>query len=137
MGQHSLPQYYLSGFAPPGTTEVWMYEKGKDNPRLLPIKIVAQERQRYGDVEGFLTQDIERPANDVMKKIRNREAISAPEKLALSKYIFVFWKRVEAAFERFKEKSPEIARDGMQNLDARLREIEAENPDKAKQGDTI
>ncbi|MEN6560958.1 MAG: DUF4238 domain-containing protein [Acidobacteriota bacterium] len=137
MGQHSLPQYYLRGFAPTGTKAIWRYEKGKPNPLSLQIKSAAQRKQLYGKVEAYLAQEIEGPANAILKKIENREAISDSEKLAFSRYVFVFWKRVEAAFERFKEKSPKVAHDEMQKLEACLRELEKQNPDKAERCEEI
>lgn len=131
MGQHILPQFYLRGFASPAESEVWTYEKGKDCPRLLPIKNVAQGRRLYGDIEGFLTKDIEGPAIDALRKIRNQEKVPDSLKQVLSKYVYVFAKRVPAAFKRFKDKAPEIAREEMKKIDGRLREYEEENPGKA------
>jgi hypothetical protein len=116
---------------------VWTYEKGADDPQLLPIKIVAQRKRLYGDIEDFLTKDVESPAHSALKKIRNREAISGSDKMALSRYIFVFWKRVEAAYERVKEKAPEIARDEMAKLRECLRKLEEENPDKSERCNEI
>jgi hypothetical protein len=110
-----------------------MYEKGRASPRLLPIRGVAQGSQLYRDIEDYLTQEIEGPANDVLKKIRNREAISDSEKLTLSKYILVFYKRVLAGFNRFKEKGPEAAKTVAGRWDEHLSKLEAEDPAKAEQ----
>jgi hypothetical protein len=131
MGQHTLPQYYLHGFAQPKKEKLWMYEKGKEHPLLLPIRGIAQENKLYGNVESYLAEEIENPANNVLKKISCRDSVSADDKKALSKYIFVFTKRVPAAFKRFQNSAPKIAKDNMDELDRYLRDYEAKNPDRA------
>ena len=137
MGHHILPQYYLRGFAQPGEVELWRYEKGKTNPLFLPIKGIAQEKGLYGDVESYLAERIEKPVINALKKIRNREAVSEIDKKDLCKYIFVFAKRVKAAFNRFKDNAPRIAKDQMDELDRYLRDLETKNPDKASYCDSV
>ncbi|MCX5919600.1 MAG: DUF4238 domain-containing protein [Deltaproteobacteria bacterium] len=137
MGHHILPQYYLRGFAQPGKEELWMYDKGKEHPLFLPIKGIAKENKLYGKYESYLAEEIEKPANDVLRKVRNREPVSVDEKNALSKYMFVFAKRVPAAFKRFQDNAPIIAKDHIDELDRGLREYETRNPDKASQCDFV
>ena len=137
MGQHSVPRFYLSGFAPPGENRIWTYDKKSDGPRLLPIKSVAQRKHQYGDIEEFLTKDIEAPAKVALTKIRTQEAITGSDKLSLSKYIFILAKRVEAAFKRFREKSPEIAASETKRLDKSLSDYASRNPDKAARCEEI
>lgn len=78
MGHHSVPQYYLQGFKVKGQTDVdsiWQYDKYKkyfSGDRALPIKHVSQKRNFYdGDTEAKLAELVEKPANCVLKKLRD------------------------------------------------------------------
>lgn len=114
-----------------------MYDKMSERPLFLPIKGIAQENDLYGDVENYLAEKIERPIISALKKIRNREVVSEIEKKDLCKYIFVFAKRVPAAFNRFQDNAPRIAKEQMDKLDSHLHDLETKNPDKTSRCDSI
>lgn len=72
MGKHYVPQYYLRGFSlPDDPSLIWMYDKYTGRATLAAIDKVAQQRDFYtDDVEEWLTEEIERPANMALDKIR-------------------------------------------------------------------
>jgi hypothetical protein len=108
MGHHIIPQFYLRGFASQEKSKLWMYEKGGKNLGLLPIKTIAQANDFYGDKEGYLASEIEHPANETIRKIRNKKPISFPEKKALSKYVYMLWRRVPESLKRLHNSVPAI-----------------------------
>ena len=90
MGHHYIPQHHLRGFAiSPEKSEVWVYDKKQHELKLLPIKNIAQSSYFYPDKdEKFLAQDIESPAQPILKKIQtDSHDISIEEKELLSVYI--------------------------------------------------
>jgi len=81
MGDHYIPQYYLNGFASLGNNIVWVYEKGGSLKFPSKIKNIAHETNYYSpEVEKYLANDIEGPANYVIKKIRDCKQITQSEK---------------------------------------------------------
>ena len=68
----------------------------------------------------------------MLKKIRNKAPISDIDKSTLSKYIFVFFKRVLAAFDRLQHNAPKIAKDARDIMDRYISDCEANYPDKAE-----
>jgi len=132
MGHHFDPQFYLGGFAKPGTNSLFMYEKGRAAPRLLPIKEIGQEKDLYShEIENRLSVDIEGPANRVLGMIRGYNSITDEDKKILSDYIYVFYKRVPKAKKRFQAASLEIAIDLKEKISGRLDSIEREDPEKS------
>lgn len=68
MKNHYVPQYYLSGFSNP-SGKIWVYEKGTHNVFCAGIKRIANETGYYtDDWEIYLSNQIENPANKVIKK---------------------------------------------------------------------
>ena len=56
--QHYVPQFYLEGFADPEQpTSIWVYEKGKDQPRSQGIKGTAAETHYYSLTKPDGTKD--------------------------------------------------------------------------------
>jgi len=132
MGYHSVPQFYLNGFAKKDTRLLYVYEKGKNIPQLLPIKNVAQEKGLYSnEIETFLAENIERPANKVLRKIRNQESISEEDKGILGQYIFVFFKRVPLAKRRFQEAAPRIANELKNRFSQSFDNLKQKHPEKS------
>ena len=90
MGHHYIPQHHLRGFAISSeTSKIWVYDKKQHELKLLPIKNIAQSAYFYPDKdEEFLAQNIEGPAQPILKKIQvNSHDISIEEKKLLSTYI--------------------------------------------------
>ena len=73
MGEHYVPQAYLRAFAsgdPPKF--VWMFNKSTSELREVAIRQAAQERNFYGkEVERLLTDQIESPANSILRQLRS------------------------------------------------------------------
>lgn len=109
MGYHYLPKYYLKGFSNNGRS-IWMYEKGTDTRIQSQIKTVANITDFYSDeIEQFMADKIEAPANTVIDKIRNKEKVNNEDKKIFSDYISVMWKRVPDAVIRVFDKLPNVS----------------------------
>lgn len=110
MAYHHIPKYYLRGFCDNENPNcVWVYQKGLASPRLQTIINTAAEKRRWPmDVESYLSDKIESPANPILNKIRNHEQITKDEKLIVSVYLEVMIKRVDEALNRVKTMAPEI-----------------------------
>ncbi len=102
MGRHFVPQAYLRAFqdhSKPGY--IWTLPRGESEPRLLPIKKVAQSRGFYDSVtEKELAYLVELPANPVLEKLRNRQSLEPADRFALSLYMETMLERVPKNRER-------------------------------------
>jgi hypothetical protein len=86
-----------------------MYDKKTETSKLLPIKQVAQEAGFYDDeVENTLNQDVEKPGNNVIDKIRRGEQIDDTDRLHLTYYIGTMIRRVPRARDRAYDMVPEV-----------------------------
>ena len=113
---HKVPRYYLKGFVEKeGEPFVWVYRKGlqyrpgrvrfKYNPYRDSINFVGSEMDYYASTstDGVVDYDtyenilekLEKPADPVIEKIRNRQAITTDDKTVLAAYIVMMLKRVE------------------------------------------
>ncbi len=126
MRDHYTPQYYLKGFVD-SEEKIWVYEMGKIAPFRTVVKNVGQETGFYSpQIETFLADQIEGPANPIIEKVRNRQAISIQEKACLTDYIVSFVKRVPRGAERVRERAPEIAADVFSEFRFELMEMQVE-----------
>lgn len=121
MNTHYIPQFYLKGFqTKEGNECVVRYERGSGRSKVLPIKAVANENDLYPpEIERFLNERYEKPANTVLRKLREFETISFESRVVLVEYFLVMrerapWKK-DQAYENVVKVIPE-----------RLREIELE-----------
>ena len=130
MGDHYIPQHYLEGFCESSTPKViTRYEKGSRQPLTTQIKNVAQEKGFYSaDVEKFLNEEIEGPANAVLNKIRARNSISIEDKFVLSAYMITMLKRVPEAQERIRESAPEIVESVFSKVDSEIVQLINQDP---------
>ena len=109
MGDHYIPQYYLRGFTSPKDGMIWVYEKNGDLKFQSQVKKVANESNYYEpEVENYLSNQIEGPANAVIKKIRERKPINKPDKEKLAIYMIVMYKRVPQS--KFRMNGPQALR---------------------------
>jgi hypothetical protein len=113
---HKVPRYYLKGFVEKeGEPFIWVYRKGlqfgpgriryKHNPYRDSINFVGSEMDYYAstnrdgvvDYETYenILERLEKPADPVIQKIRNRQMITMDEKVILASYIVLMLKRVE------------------------------------------
>jgi hypothetical protein len=110
---HKLPVFYLRGFTEPGTSFVWVFQRGRpfssgakagrDNPARTGIYKTAVERDRNTVVRFDGTRDfntiedqhqvIESRAASALRTIRRKELVGASEKDALARFIGALWRR--------------------------------------------
>lgn len=129
MHNHYLPQYYLKGFCCSSSSDIWVYDKQEARAFSANVKRIANMCGFYTEeIEKYLSEVIESPANRVLEKIRNREHLDANEKTTLSRYIAVMWKRVPEAKSRLKERAPGVAADLQEALHRKLDEIAEKDP---------
>lgn len=133
MGKHYIPQYYLSGFTQNSKPPlIWVYKKGSSKVFATKIKNVAHETDYFPDnFETYLANDIEAPANYVLRKIRERKRITAKDKIALSNYMAVLWKRVPEGKKRLEERAPKVSDGIRKKLFEEIEELKIKNPSKA------
>ena len=131
MGDHYVPQYYLRGFCHGFGHELWVYDKKDARKFSSQVKRIANVCGLYPpELEKYLSEDIENPANRVLDKIRNRDPIHPDDKITLSNYIAVMRKRVPEGKTRLKESAPKIAADLRMALHRQLDKALLENPAK-------
>jgi len=129
MGDHYIPQYYLSGFASSGNDMVCVYEKGGSLKFQSQVKNIAHETNYYSpEVERYLSNEIEGPANSVIKKIRDRMQLTQSEKEKLAIYMVVMLKRVPQSKIRMKKTAPIVAQSLQQKWDKEISKLILENP---------
>jgi hypothetical protein len=113
---HKVPRYYLKGFVERADCPfLWVYRKGllykpgraryKYNPYRDSIRFVGSEIDYYAsmshdgvvDYETYenVLEKLEKPADPVIKKIRDRQMLTRDEKVVLASYIVLMLKRVE------------------------------------------
>lgn len=132
MGDHYVPQYYLQGFSvAPESDLIWAYRKGTREVFKTAIHNVAQENNFYPkEMEKYLADEVEGPANPVIQKIRALQPLTAEDKMVLSKYMNVLWKRVPQHREWMKGKAPEIMNPVFERIDNELVELGKKYPEK-------
>lgn len=131
MGYHYIPQYYLKGFASPSDDTIWTYEKGGSLKFSANIKKIAQEPKYYSlEIEEYLADKIEGPANSVIKKIRDHKQLTSFEKKKLAVYMVVMYKRVPQSKIRMKKMAPTVAQSQQQKWDKEISKLILENPSK-------
>lgn len=134
MGQHYVPQYYLEGFCDPlKPANIWVYEKGRQESRRIPVKVVASENDRWpSDTEQYLANEVEEPANPILRKIRARQTITRSDKEILSAYMVVMLKRVPRGLERTKSLFPQILEDTFARVEKDILRLIKEHPSKTR-----
>lgn len=131
MGDHYVPKYYLKGFSEDGGKRIWVYDK-QDGKYSTQVKSVANETRFYSpEVEKYLANVIENPANAVIKKIRNQGQVSEQEKEILAEYMAVMMKRVPKGLERLRELLPSIAKKQSHEFAQQFAIAASDQPEKA------
>ena len=131
MDNHYLPQYYLRGFCQDFGRTILVYDRQETRKFATQVKRVAKICNLYPpELEKYLSEDIENPANRVLDKIRNRELLTPSEKITLSSYISVMWKRVPKGKNRFKAQATGVAVDLREKLHRQLDEAVTKDPSK-------
>jgi hypothetical protein len=132
MGDHYLPQYYLKGFVEsPDSEFVYRYEKGRDGFLRTSIKNVAHETKFYSkELESYLANEIEDPANSVLSKLREFQTISLSDKRLLARYIVTMIKRVPQNKQEARAWLGNIIDPTLDELAGTVRKIAETEPDK-------
>jgi hypothetical protein len=132
MGYHYVPQYYLKGFCRDSSRTIWVYDKLESRGFPTQVKSIANICAFYSpELEKYLSEEVEGPANRVLEKIRSRGTLTPTDKITLSTYIAVMWKRVPAGKTRFRAQAPGIASDLREKLHRQL--DEAVDSDRSKE----
>ncbi len=126
---HYVPRLYLKGFADKTDSSfIWVYERGrsynpghkpgKHNPYRRSLRLAGAEQDFYAyqtragstdfDTYENLLEQLEKPANQVLAKIRSRQTITKKEKQVFAAYISMLIKRVPRYRDRADEQWPEI-----------------------------
>jgi len=134
MGDHYIPQFYLKGFADtPEGNSIWVYRKGDESPFKTTIHNIAQENSLYSrEMEQYLANKVEEPANVVIRKIRNLQPLTQEDKLDLAKYMMVLWKRVPQRKKWMRDKAPEIMNPVFDRIEQELIELGVKYPSKSE-----
>lgn len=131
MGDHYVPQYYLKGFSTEGD-KLWVYDKLDGLKFRTQTGNIANENRFYSpEVEQYLANIIEEPANSVLKKIRAKIRITEGDKKLLAEYMAVMLKRVPQGKQLYKDRAPAVAQELSSRYKAELDAIVAQEPDKA------
>jgi hypothetical protein len=127
---HYLPKKYLKGFTNSTTGKLWTYtKKGEKYP--CNIDKVAKINNWYPDeVERFLADEVENPANDILDKVRSLRNISKKEKQVLSEYMVVMMKRVPRGKDRVKNLMPSVTEDIRNEFDRKIEILSTQSPQK-------
>jgi len=131
MGNHYIPQYYLKGFSQNDGKQIWVYDKNIGIKFQTQIKSTANISGLYSnEIEQYLANEIEEPANAVLMKIRNQNQINNEDKKILSEYMVTMMKRVPTGKRRFEELAPSICKNLFNELDISLSKIAINSPEK-------
>ncbi len=135
MGDHYVPAFYLRGFSDDGYKgKLWSYRKeNESDPFLANIDNLANENRLYPpQTEQYLADDIEAPANEVIRKIALQGKLSSTDKEIFSKYMVVLWKRIPQTKDWIRQKAPAAFNSVFKQLDFKLKQFDEENPMKSQ-----
>lgn len=125
---HFLPKLYQKGFIEAEKSPfIWVYERGKSynpghkrhhNPYRRTIKLVGAEKDHYAFMKRDGTIDfdtyenelekLEKPADPIFEKLRQREMITDQEKKTFASYVYLMYKRVPKRKEMFEKNWPDV-----------------------------
>ena len=131
MGDHYVPQFYLKGFSRSEGKQIWVYDKKEVEKFQTQVKSVANITGFYSrEVEKYLANTIEEPANEAIRKIREREQMNSKDKEVLAEYMTVMMKRVPKGKARLDEMAPSISKKLYGELSEELAQIALTKPEK-------
>lgn len=108
MGQHFVQIYFLKSFALDGL--IWVVDKEKRTVLPSQPKSIANENSLYSDTtEKNLNVEIERPAEPLIDKVRNKQHLTESDRAVLAQYISTQLIRTPEAKKRISEGMPEVA----------------------------
>lgn len=132
MGDHYVPQFYLKGFSVAADSDlIWVYRKGAEEAFKTAIHNIAQENRLYSrEMEEYLANIVEAPANIIIQKIRDLQILTYEDKVTLSNYMMALWKRVPKQKKMVRDKAPEIMNPVFERIDNELIEQGNKYPSK-------
>src|SRR5262249_14244881 len=118
MGQHYVPQTYLSGFCEPGGQDtLWLYDKRLRRFSRASVGSVAQERGFYSPPAGSeFERLVERPGNAVLDKLRRGGAIDDADRAHLAAYVATMLGRLPRRRQQVMRGFPEALADTVREL---------------------
>lgn len=131
MVDHYVPKCYLKGFSKKDGKQIWVYDKNEGKKFPTQVKSIANITSFYSrEIEQYLANTIEEPANKVIKKVREHKQITEKDKEVLAKYITVMMKRVPKGKDRFNELAPSLSDKLYREISEELSHIASEQPEK-------
>jgi len=135
---HYVPAYYLSGFINPATQKIYMYFKSSKKVVPTTVQSAANELHYWSDdIETYLANEVENPANLVIEKIRNFQSITIQDKWQVARYIVSMLKRVPDGRERILSNAPEVLKQMMEKMKIDLEEAKTANPSEGSRIDKL
>jgi hypothetical protein len=133
MGKHSVARHYLKAFSVRPMDKnptLFVYEKGNPVPQEMRVSSISQSKKYWSDdVESFLTNKIENPANPILDKIRRQETISFGEKGIFAVYIANMIQRVSYWREKLAGFDPIVDQDLLAEFNAEMDSEIKRSPD--------
>jgi hypothetical protein len=136
---HFLPRLYLKGFVcDDDPAHIWEYERGRDyypgshkrgkyNPVRFPLSKAGAASGEYAYTRADGTTDfntyenaleqLEKPANLVFERIRNRQAISDSDRQIFAEYMTLMTRRVPARKDFVTDQFPSVVETERANLE--------------------
>lgn len=130
MGHHYVPQYYLRGFSLDANS-LWVFDKKERRAFETQAKSIAHETDFYSeDVERYLADKVEDPANAVLDRIRDRAPLARRDKEVLGAYMVCMMKRVPRAKEQMRDRAPSVAEELGKEYDQELQAATQQQPER-------
>lgn len=113
MLNHYIPQYYLAAFSSPDNPrQVWQHDLALGKSLCANVKALAAIRELYSDnIEKWLNDELEKPANPLLDKIRKRHKLTDDEKPIFVRYLWSLMHRVPSGLAQYDERAAQILPD--------------------------
>jgi hypothetical protein len=109
------------------------YDKTEGRIFDTQVKSIANETGFYSrEIEEYLANSIENPANGVIRKVRKRIELTETDKRVLTEYIIVMMKRVPKGKDRAAEITPSVAGRLSYEIDEALIIAASEQPERTE-----
>jgi len=125
MGKHYIPKYYLKGFSTPeNENRIVTYQVNPEKFFTTNLINIGQETNFYSDEkEKYLAEEIEEPANEVLRKIKQRKKLTYEDKEIFSSYLLAILKRVPSFINFIKSKLPDAIEETKQKAEDRYKQF--------------
>lgn len=107
---------------------IWVYERGSSKPFPSTEKSIANENNYYSpEIEAYLANAIETPANAVLKKIKKREQISDDDREKLAIYMINMINRVPQSKVTMKKMMPKSSKKLLEKYENDIAKLKLKN----------